>query len=118
MTGGSFFVKRRYAGSRRETLYTHSLTSRICSNTYELFQIFLIFEFFFLVSKTQSKVTKIEYILAKRLDTTLKKFLHNRSKRFANTSQTFFDKRGFQNGGVVAITDLLLIFVERSIHRL
>ena len=39
---------------------------------------------------------KFGYVLAKRLGITLKKFLDNRSKRFANTSQTFFDKRGFQ----------------------
>ena len=59
MTGGSFFViKRRYAGSRREKLYTYSLTSQICSNTYEFFQIFLIFEIFFFRFETQSKVMK------------------------------------------------------------
>ena len=40
MTGVSFLVKRRYAGSRTEELYTHSLTFRICSNTYDLFQVF------------------------------------------------------------------------------
>ena len=31
----------------------------------------------------------------KSLHTILKKFLDNRSKRFANTTQTFFNKRGF-----------------------
>ena len=48
MTGVSFSVKRRYSGSRREKLYTQSLTFRICSINYEFFQIFfLIFEIFF-----------------------------------------------------------------------
>ena len=48
MTGVSFPVKRRYAGSRREKFYTQSLTFRICSINYEFFQIFfLIFEIFF-----------------------------------------------------------------------
>ena len=32
----------------------------------------------------------------KRLRNTLKKFLDNRSKWFANTTQIFFDKQGFQ----------------------
>ena len=48
------------------------------------------------VSKKRSKVTKFGYVFAKRLSTTLKKFLDNRSKRFENTSQTVFDKRGVQ----------------------
>ena len=39
---------------------------------------------------------KFGYVFAKRLGTTLKKFLYNRSKRFANTTQTFFHKRGSQ----------------------
>ena len=39
---------------------------------------------------------KFGYIFAKRLRTTLEKFLDSRSKRFANTTQTFFDKRSFQ----------------------
>ena len=95
MTEGSFLVKRRYAGSRREKLYTHILTSRICSNTYEFFHIFFNLRNFFLVSKKRSEVTKFGNVLAKRLGTTLKEFLDNRSKRFANTSQTFFDKQGF-----------------------
>ena len=60
------------------------------------FRFFLIFEIFFLVLKKQSKVMKFGYVLAKRLGSTLMKFLDNRSKRFANTSQTFFDKQGFQ----------------------
>ena len=48
MTGVSFLVKRRYAGSRREKLYTQSFTFQNCSNNYEFFQIFfLIFEIFF-----------------------------------------------------------------------
>ena len=33
---------------------------------------------------------------AKTLRTSLKKFLDNQTKLFANTTQTFFDKRGFQ----------------------
>ena len=37
------------------------------------------------------------FIFFRRLRTRLKKFLDNRSKRFANTTRTFFDKRGFQN---------------------
>ena len=37
----------RYAGSRSEKLYTHSFTSRIFSNTYEFFQIYFNFAFFF-----------------------------------------------------------------------
>ena len=32
----------------------------------------------------------------KTIRTTLKKFLDNRSKRFGNTTQTFFDKRRFR----------------------
>ena len=60
------------------------------------FRFFLIFEIFFLVLRKRSKVTEFGYVFVKRLGTTLKKFLDNRSKRFANTSQTFFDKRGFQ----------------------
>ena len=56
----------------------------------------LIFEIFFLILKNWLKVTKFGYIFTKRLRTILKKFLGNRSKRFANTTQTFFDKRGFQ----------------------
>ena len=52
--------------------------------------------FFSLVLKKQSIVTKFGYFFAKRLRTTLRMFLDNRSKRFANTSQNFFDKRGFQ----------------------
>ena len=39
---------------------------------------------------------KFGYVFAKRLGTTLKKFLYNRSKRFANMTQTFFHKRGSQ----------------------
>ena len=39
---------------------------------------------------------KFGYVFAKRLRTILKKFLDNRSKRFANTTQIFFDKWGFQ----------------------
>ena len=42
------------------------------------------------------EVTKFRTVFAKRLSTALKKFLDNRSKRFANTTQTFFNKRGFQ----------------------
>ena len=51
---------------------------------------------FFLVLKKRLNVTKYACIFAKRLHTTLKKFLDNRSRRFANTTQIFFDKRGFQ----------------------
>ena len=51
---------------------------------------------FFLVLKKRSKFTKFRYVSAKRLRTTFKKFLDNRSKRFANTTQAFFEKRGFQ----------------------
>ena len=36
------------------------------------------------------------YVFAKRLRTTLEKFLNIRSTRFANTSQKFFNKRNFQ----------------------
>ena len=39
---------------------------------------------------------KFGHVLAKRLRTTLKKFLDNRLKRFANTTQRFFGKQGFQ----------------------
>ena len=39
---------------------------------------------------------KFGCVFTKRLRTSLKKFLHNQSKRFANTTQTFFDKWGFQ----------------------
>ena len=39
---------------------------------------------------------KYGYVFAKRLRSTLNKFLDNRSKRFANTTRIFFDKRGFQ----------------------
>ena len=38
---------------------------------------------------------KLTYVFVKRLRTALKKFLGNRSKRFANTTQRFFDKRDF-----------------------
>ena len=51
---------------------------------------------FFLVLKERSKVTKLEYVFTRRLHTTLKKILDNWSKQFANPTQTFFDKRGFQ----------------------
>ena len=57
---------------------------------------FLTFEFFFfLVLKKLSKVAKFGYVFAQRLRTTLKKFLDNRSKFFANMTRTFVDKRGF-----------------------
>ena len=39
---------------------------------------------------------KFGYVFAKRLRTILEKFLDNRSKLFANTTQTFFDKRSFR----------------------
>ena len=51
---------------------------------------------FFLVLKKRSIVTKFGYVFAKRLRNILKKFLDNRSKRFGNTTQTFFDKKGFE----------------------
>ena len=35
-------------------------------------------------------------VFAKRLRTTLEKFLGNRSKRLANTTQRFLDKRDFR----------------------
>ena len=54
-----------------------------------------ICRFFFLVSKKRS-CRKIWISFRKRLRTTLKKFLDNWSKQFANTTQSFFDKRGFQ----------------------
>ena len=34
-------------------------------------------------------------VFAKKIRIALVKFLDNRSKRFAKTTQTFFDKRGF-----------------------
>ena len=39
---------------------------------------------------------KFRHVFAKRLRTTLMKFLDYRSKRFPNKTQTFFDKRRFQ----------------------
>ena len=51
---------------------------------------------FLLVLKERSKDTKFGYVFAKRLRTTLKKFLDNLSERFANTTQTFFEKWDFQ----------------------
>ena len=57
---------------------------------------FLIFETFFFSFERTTKSREIWICFRKRLGTTLKKFLDNRSKRFANTSQTFFDKRGLQ----------------------
>ena len=60
------------------------------------FRFFLIFEMFFLVLKKRSKFTKFGHVFAKRLRMTLKKSLDNLSKRFANTTQTFFDNRGCQ----------------------
>ena len=60
------------------------------------FRFFSNLRIFFIVLKKRSKVTKFGYVFAKRFRTILKKFLDNRSKRFANTDQTFFDKRGFQ----------------------
>ena len=50
----------------------------------------------FLLVVKNDQVTEFEYVFAKRLRTTFKKFLDNRSKRFANTTETFFDKRGLQ----------------------
>ena len=51
------------------------------------FRFFSNFRNFCLALKKRSKVTKFEYVFAKRLGTTLKKFLDNRSKRFANTTR-------------------------------
>ena len=52
---------------------------------------------FFRFLKKRSKGTKFGYVFAKRLRTTLNKFLdNNRSKRFTNTTQIFFDKQSFQ----------------------
>ena len=67
----------------------------ICPNTYEFFRFFSNLRFFF-ISKKRSKVTKFGFVFPKNLRTTLKKFLNNQSKRLATTTQTFFDKRGFQ----------------------
>ena len=39
---------------------------------------------------------KFGYVFAKRLRTTLKMFLNNRSEQFANMTQILFDKRSFQ----------------------
>ena len=65
----------------------------ICPNSYEFFQIFFNFRnFVFSFEKT-----KFGYIFAKRIRTTLKKFLDNRSKGFEISTQTFSDKRGFQS---------------------
>ena len=70
----------------------------ICPNIYRFFSdFFLILEIFFLVLKKRSKVTKFGHAFEKRLRTILKKFLDNWSKRFENTTPTFFDKRNFQN---------------------
>ena len=55
---------------------------------------FLIVEIFFCFEKTIK--SRNLNVFAKRLRTTLKEFLDNRSKLFANTTQTFFDKRGFR----------------------
>ena len=55
-----------------------------------------IFEIFFVDLKKRWKVTNVGYVFVERLRITPKKFLDNWSKRFANTTQTFFDKRGFQ----------------------
>ena len=44
-----------------------------------------------------------EIIFAKRLRSTLKKFLDNRSKRFENTTQTLFDEQDFQKLIIVYI---------------
>ena len=66
-------------------------------NTRQFFHIFFYSsKFFFLVLIKRSKDTKFRHVFEKRLRATLKKYLDNRSKRFANTTQTFFDKRGFQ----------------------
>ena len=58
--------------------------------------LLLIVEIFFLVLKTWWKVMKFGYVFAKRLRTTLKMFLNNRSEQFANMTQILFDKRSFQ----------------------
>ena len=52
---------------------------------------FFIYDYFFL---KKTIVTKFEYIFAKILRPTLTKFL--RSKRFANTTRRFLDKRDFR----------------------
>ena len=67
----------------------------ICPNTYDFLRFFLIFEIFFFSFEKTIKSHEILTVFAERLRTTLNKFLDNRSKRFANTTQTFFDKRGF-----------------------
>ena len=53
-------------------------------------------KFFFLVYTKRSNVTKFQHVFVKRLRNTLKKLLDSRTKWFANTTQTFFDKRSFQ----------------------
>ena len=58
------------------------------------FKFFTNFRNFFSFDKRSSH--EILICFAKRLRTTLKKFLDNRSKQYANTIQIFFDKRGLQ----------------------
>ena len=67
--------------------------------TCEFFQIFSNLKIFFFFFCRNNRVTKFVYVFVKRLRTALKKFLDNRSKRFADTTQTFFDKQDFQKLG-------------------
>ena len=57
-----------------------------------LFRFFIYFWFVF----NRSKVTKFGCVFAKRLCIALKKFLGNQSRWFANTIQSFLDKRDFR----------------------
>ena len=73
------------------------IDSSICPNTYGFFSgFFSNFRISFYFLKKRSKVTKFGDVFLKRLDNTLKKFLCNRSQRYANTTQTFLDKRNFR----------------------
>ena len=73
---GYVFAKRLYA-----------LHSRACETLWSAREIVS-------VALSVERETHWEYV-----SHCLKKFLDNRSKRFANTTQTFFDKRGFQKLG-------------------
>ena len=60
------------------------------------FRFFSNLRNFLLVFTKRSKVAKFGYDFATRLRTALKKYLNNRLKRFANSTQKFVDKRSFQ----------------------
>ena len=57
------------------------------------FSRFFLTRFFFF---DDQKLQNLDMFSQKILRTTLKKFLGNRSKRFANTTQKFRDKRNFR----------------------